>query len=470
MMKAKAAQDSIAAADGANRISSARMSPPAKRLGLWSGVGIVVANMVGTGVFLSTGYMSQDLGPGTVLLAWLVGSLVALCGTRAYAALATIVPRSGGEYRFLSDLLHPFLGYLAGWVTLLVGFSAPVAGNALAAAAFTNTLVPGFDTRLLASIYVLVLTLLHAHHSSVSRWTQDGLFAVKAALVLGFVLMGLVGGHNAWPTWTPPNAHDGFPLTPFATGLFFIAFAFSGWNAAIYSAEEFDEPKRTVPRAMAIGCTLVAVFYMLVNWVFVANLTPQRAAVVFEGDSESARVTLGHLIATDVLGSVGGHVMSGLAILSFWSCMSAMIFAGPRVYAAMADDGFLPAALRSRAGRPPSGSIWFQCVITLAIMQAQELRKILANVGAILTLICALTMLGLFRLWLRPGPYQRPSAASVLAAGVYVLVAAATLPFGLSAGTQLAWWLGGLVVISFVAYVITGRLRGRTATAAAPAS
>src|SRR5262245_39632811 len=203
------------------------MSASARRLGLWSGVGLVVANMVGTGVFLATGFMAQDLGPGAVLLAWLLGSFVALCGTRAYATLATIVPRSGGEYRFLSDLLHPYLGYLAGWVTLLAGFSAPVAVNALAAAAFTNTLVPVGNVRLLACGYVLALTLLHAHDFAVSRITQDGLFALKAALVLGFVVMGLVGGTNAWPAWTPPNAHTGFPTAAFASSLFFIAFAFS---------------------------------------------------------------------------------------------------------------------------------------------------------------------------------------------------------------------------------------------------
>jgi APA family basic amino acid/polyamine antiporter len=281
--------------------------------------------------------------------------------------------------------------------------------------------------------------------------------------VLGFVLMGLVGGRNAWPSWTPPHAAEGLPVGPFVTSLFFIAFAFSGWNAATYSAEEFEQPARTVPRALALGCGLVALFYLLVNWVFVANLTPERAAVVF--NYESARVTLGHLIATDVLGPAGGRVMSFLALLSFLSCMSAMIFVGPRVYAAMADDGFLPAALRSRAGRPPTGSVWFQGVVTLAILQSRELREILANVGAILMLVCALTMSSLFRLWLRPGLYGRPPRAALLAAGVYIGVTAATLPFGLAGRTQLALWMGVLLGATLVAYLATGWLRARRAEA-----
>ena len=110
--------------------------------GLWSGVGLVAANMIGSGVFLSSGFMAQDMGPGTILVAWLVGAALALAGAQAYAALARAIPRSGGEYRFLSELLHPALGYLAGWASLLVGFSAPIAVNALAAGAYTATLVP----------------------------------------------------------------------------------------------------------------------------------------------------------------------------------------------------------------------------------------------------------------------------------------------------------------------------------------
>lgn len=427
------------------------MSRSSAHLGLATGTGIVVANMIGAGVFLSAGYMAQDMGPGTILLAWVVGSLIALAGTHAYATLALRVPRSGGEYRFLHDLLHPLAGYFAGWVTLLVGFSAPVAANAHAAAAFSATLVPVAHPRLLGAAFVLALTFLHARDLSVSRWTQDSLVLVKVLLVGAFVVLGLAAGSHVWPTWTPPHTSDGFPAGPFAVSLFFIAFAFSGWNAAAYATEEFRQPRRDVPRAMLIGCISVAVLYVLVNWVFVANLTPQRASAVFE--YETARVTLGHLVAADILGPVGGRAMSVLAVFSFLSAMSAMVFAGPRVYAAMAADGLLPRALMAREGRPPAGSVWLQGVVTLLLLQWETLRDILANVGAILTLVSALTVLCVVRLWLRPGDAPRPGPLAVACAIVYMSAAAWMFYYGLGGSPHLVWWLLGLALATTAGYL-----------------
>jgi APA family basic amino acid/polyamine antiporter len=417
--------------------------------------------MIGAGVFLSAGFMAQDMGPGTILLAWGAGSVIALCGTHAYSTLAVRVPRSGGEYRFLHDLLHPFLGYFAGWVTLLVGFSAPVAANAHAAAAFSATLVPVGHPRLLGAAFVLLLTLLHARDLSVSRWTQDLLVLVKIVLVTAFAALGLFAGSRAWPAWSPPHVSDGFPAGPFAVSLFYIAFAFSGWNAAIYAAEEFRRPRRDVPRAMAVGCVAVAALYLVVNWVFVANLTPQRAAAVFE--YETARVTLGHLVAGDLLGPAGGRAMSVLAVFSFLSAMSAMIFAGPRVYAAMARDGFLPRALIGREGRPPAGSVWFQGAITLLLLQWEALRDLLANVGAILTLVAALTVLCVCRLWLRPGGGTRPGPLALVSAAVYVIAGAWMLYDGVAGSPHLVWWLAGITLATVAGYVGTRLARPATA-------
>jgi APA family basic amino acid/polyamine antiporter len=263
----------------------------------------------------------------------------------------------------------------------------------------------------------------------------------------------------------PPSAAPGFPVQPFAVGLFFIAFAYSGWNAAIYAAEEFREPKRDVARAMAIGCGLVAVLYMVVNWVFVANLTPERARVVFE--YETARITLGHLIATDVLGPAGGRAMSVLAVFSFLSAMSAMIFAGPRVYAAMARDGFLPAALRGRAGRPPSGSVWFQGIVTVLLLQAQSLREILANVGAILTLIAALTVLTVFRLRGRANVTAPPDLLSRACAALYVVAAAWMLYHGVSRSPSVLLWLAIIAGATLLGYFSTHILNPKRSLQAA---
>ena len=267
----------------------------------------MVANMVGAGVFLSAGFMAQELSAGWILAAWGSGAVLALAGARTYAEAAVMIPRSGGEYRYLSELLHPALGYLAGWASLLVGFSAPMAISAFAASAFVSAVFGPADARLGAAALIAALTSFHSVGLRLSIWTQNGLVIVKGLLVLAFVALGLSLGDNAWPTWAPPSEHASLAL-PFATSLFFVAYAFSGWNAAAYAAQEFRAPRRDVPRAMLIGCALVGVAYLLVNWVLVANLSPERARVVFE--YEEARVPLGHLVAQDFLGDAGARALS----------------------------------------------------------------------------------------------------------------------------------------------------------------
>jgi APA family basic amino acid/polyamine antiporter len=421
----------------------------ASRLGLWSGVGLVVANMIGSGVFLSTGFMAQSMNPGTILLAWCVGALIAMAGTRAYAVVAQAIPRSGGEYRYLSDLLHPFVGYLAGWTSLLVGFSAPIAAAALAAGHFAGTLGSTADPRFVALVLIVLLTLLHAVGFELSRGTQNVLVAVKAGLLLAFTTVGLSHAIS-WPAWTAPQVPAEGGLAFFMTSLFFVAFAFSGWNAAVYAAGEFASPERNIPRAMLVGCGLVAVLYLLVNWVFVASLTPERAAVVLE--YESQRVTLGHLVMRDILGDAGGKAMSILTIVAVVSSMSAMIFLGPRVYTAMARDGFLPRALSSDDGRPPRASILLQGVLALVLLWTHTLQQILQNAGAILTLFAALTALTV----LLGRPLAPAGLGGRAAAAVYVASAAVMLCFGLRS-LRLWLWVAVATLCAGVFYVLARR-------------
>jgi basic amino acid/polyamine antiporter, APA family len=426
-----------------------------KSLGLWSGVGLVVANMIGAGVFLSTGFMAQDLGPGMILFAWVVGGLVALAGAKAYAAVSVVVPRSGGEYRFLSELIHPAVGYAAGWTSLLVGFSAPVAVDAVAAGSFAQTLWPGLDARWVGAGLVALLTILHAIGLSSSQWTQNLLVALKSFLVLGFTVVGLVAGSHAWPTWEPVHRSSAFPLAPFAQSLFFIAFAFSGWNAAVYVTEEFKDPPKTVPRAMLTGCALVAILYLLMNWVFVANLNPEEASAVFA--YESRRITLGHLIMRNLIGDLGGRMMSMIAIALFVSAMSAMIFAGPRIYAAMAADGFLPRIFEARRNRPPAASIVLQGALSLALIFTHPLQQVLQNIGAVLTVFAALTSVSLFRIRFGRHALPRPSSASLIAASIYVLAAGWMLYFGLRNSPILVAWIAVILFVSLIAYRIAPR-------------
>jgi APA family basic amino acid/polyamine antiporter len=428
------------------------------RLGLFSGMGMVVANMIGAGVFLSTGFMAQDLTPKQILLAWAIGAFLALSGARAYAGIAQIEPRSGGEYRYLSSLVHPALGYLAGWASLLLGFSAPIAIDAFAAGAFANTLAHGIDPKLFAALLIVLLTGVHAVGLRFSVNVQNALVLVKIFLVVGFMAAGLAGGHNSWPSWQPPSHPEAFPIGPFMQNLFYIAFAFSGWNAAVYAASEFKNPTRDVPRAMVLGCGLVGILYLFVNWVFVANLTPEQCKVVFT--YETARVTLGHLIMKNLVGEFGAACMSVLAIIAFISAMSAMTFLGPRVYAAMARDGFLPRILQGKEGKPPIGAVILQGAIALFLLFAYQLGEVLNNVGAILTLFSALTVFSLFWVRIRKENRVKPSFTSLAAATFYLILSGVMLYFGFKQSPTLNLWVGASIMTALVGYFATKKKIG----------
>ncbi|MEJ2247540.1 MAG: amino acid permease [Acidobacteriota bacterium] len=425
------------------------------KLGVLSGIGMVIANMIGTGVFISTGYMAQSLTPKQILLAWVVGAFLALAGARAYASIAQIVPKSGGEYKYLSTLIHPALGYLAGWASLLLGFSAPIAIDAFAAGAFANTLLTWIDPKIFGALVIILLTGVHAIGIRFSVTTQNILVLLKIALVVGFIVIGLIGGHNSWPEWQPPSQLEGFPVGSFMQNLLFITFAFLGWNAAVYAASEFRNPKRDVSRAILLGCGLVGVLYLVVNWVFVANLTPEQFAIVTS--DETGRITLGHLIMTNLIGETGAACMSVLVIIAFISAMSAMMFLGPRVYAEMAKDSFLPRVLRGKDGKAPVGAVILQGAIALFLVFAYQLGELLSNVGAILTLFSALTVFGLLWIYFKKrGAYR--SGPVVLIAGIFYLVMSGVmLYFGFKMSGILSLWVGACILASLIGYFLTRR-------------
>lgn len=363
-------------------------------LGRRTGVGLVFANMVGAGVFLSAGFMAQDLTAGQILLSWVVGCVVAMAGARAYAELAGISGESGGEYRYLTQFVHPYAGYVAGWASLLIGFSATIALDAFAAGAFLKRVVPSVEPKLIGAIIIIALTAAHALHLAWSRRIQNGLVVVKIAFVVLFALLGLAAGATTWPAWEPANVHIGFPTESFILNQYWVAFAFSGWNAAIYAAAEFENPKRDVPFACLVGCLVVGLLYLVLNWVFVANLTPALAAAVFSHDE--TRITLAHVVANELWGETAGNIVSLVAVLVMVSAMSAMTLIGPRVYAAMADDGLLPAVFKTREGKPPVGSVVLQGSIAMFLLLAWSVLEVVQSASAVLMLSSGMTATAVF--------------------------------------------------------------------------
>lgn len=392
-------------------------------LGRRSGAGLVIANMIGAGVFLSTGFMAQDMGPGPILSAWIAGTLLALCGARAYAELAVVAPCSGGEYHYLSRFLNPSLGALAGFSSLLLGFAGPMAIDAYGAGAFVRTQGLDWPVHHTGAAIIVAVTLLHAFSLRLSVRLQNVLVATKLLLVAGFVVAGLALGKLSWPDWQPATRTPGFPWRAFFENQLWITFAFSGWNAAVYVAGSFREPRRDVPWAVLTGFGIVAALYMLVNWIFVANLTPEHAAAVLRYDE--TRVTLGHLVMDEIAGPTSGRLVSLCAAAALVSSISAMSMIGARVFATMAAAGHLPQWFDENPGRPPIRALAIQAAAALLFLYTRELQDLVSTTSVMLLCFSALTTIVLLRIRANHPELPAPSGVAVAAAVIYTLGASA---------------------------------------------
>ena len=362
-------------------------------IGLPSAAALVVASMIGSGVFTTSGFLLADLGrPAWVLLAWAVGGVIAFLGVVSYSALARRIPESGGEYTFLAATVHPLAGFLAGWVSLLAGFTAPIAVAALGLAAYLEPVV-GLEVRaeLIASGAILVACALHGLRLAGGVYVQNGAVALKAVLVVGLVVFGalrILGG-DVQAVGSAPAADGGFPIGAFGAALVWISFSYSGWNAAVYVAGEVREPRRNVPRALLLGLLSVAALYLALNAVFLyAGPTAALAG----------RPDVG-VVAAKALGGLWlQNAVALLVALALFTSVSSMVMAGPRVYARMAADGLFPRFF-ARGGETPAAAVALQGGLALLAVWVGTLAEWLRYVGFTLGLSTAATVAGL--MWLR---------------------------------------------------------------------
>lgn len=366
-----------------------------RQLGFLTILALVVASMIGSGVFTTSGFLLADLHtPGRVLAAWVCGGCLALLGALSYGALARWFPESGGEYLFLARTWHPAAGYFAGVVSLLVGFSAPLAAVALAFGEYTKAWFPGgIPPALIGTVVLGLFTAVHAVHVQRGAWVQN--LAVLAKLLLIVVLLAWAGA-RLQPVSKPPAA--GFSLGSFAVSLVWVSFSYSGWNAAVYVAGEVRRPERNVPRAMAWGTALVVVIYLALNAVFVF------AAPV---DQLAGKLEIGRVAALALGGDALANFTTTLIALALATSISSMMMAGPRVYARMAEDGCFPHWFRFPEVGPPRRAIFLQAILALVMLWTATFESLLTYIGFTLGLCTAATVAGLVRLRLRTGPQLR---------------------------------------------------------------
>jgi APA family basic amino acid/polyamine antiporter len=347
--------------------------------------------MIGTGVFTTTGLMAgMGAANGDILLAWVLGGLVALCGALCYGEVGANLPHSGGEYYYLSRLLHPSLGFMSGAVSLVVGFAGPIAASAIAMNLYIETVFPNWPVSIMAALIVLFLSLLHGLDLHLGSRFQNLITGVNLLLIATFIgsVFFATSGANRTAAF---QLHPGFLMSPpFAVVLVFVAFAYSGWNSAAYIGTELKAPERTLPRSLLTGTALVAILYVLLNVSYLLVVPTSQLAGVEQ---------VGHAVALKLWGSRIAGMVAMLIALTLFCQVSAMLMVGPRIVEAMARDGFLPSALsRLNSKHVPSRAVALQAILAAALALTPSFAGLLVYIAFTLNIFSALTVVSLFRL------------------------------------------------------------------------
>ncbi len=368
-------------------------------------VAVVVANMIGTGVFTSLGFQLLEIQSGfVILMLWAVGGVAALCGALCYAELGAALPRSGGEYNFLGRIYHPGVGFVSGWISATIGFAAPTALAAITFGTYLSSVFTALSPVPCATVLVIGLTLVHMWTRRSSGGVQRWFTGLKVAFIAVFCLLVLRKAGGGQPVSFLPAGGDGALLTSgaFAVALIYVSYAYTGWNAVTYLSSELREPQRVLPLVLTVGTAAVALAYVLLNFTFL------YAAPI---DALAGELEVGYVAARHVFGDRGAAVMGVALAMLLVSTVSAMIMAGPRVLQVIGED--FPAfrmLARTNSHGLPSVAVAAQSALALVFIWTASFESILVFAGFTLGLSTFLTVLGLFVLRVRrpglPRPYR----------------------------------------------------------------
>lgn len=407
-------------------------------------VSLVVANMIGTGVFTSLGFQLLDISSASVILAlWGLGGVLALCGALCYAELGAALPRSGGEYNYMSRIYHPGLGFVSGWVSVTIGFAAPTALAAMTAGRYLEAALPDVPATVTAVAMVVLATTFHVRTRKGSALFQQTFTALKVVLILVLIVA------IAWAV--PASADNSWAPDPavvatggFAVALIFVNYAYTGWNAATYIAGEVADPNRNLPRILLSGTAFVTLLYVVLHAVFLAS-TPAHLM--------AGQVEIGFVVASHVFGEAGGRLTSiALAVLLI-STISAMVLAGPRALQMVGQDlPSLSLLAKENASGIPVVAIGLQSALTLLFVVTATFDAILVFSGSVLALNTLFVVVGVVVLRRRepdlPRPFRMPwyplpviVYATITVWTLYYLVFERPAEMAFAAGVIASGWL-----------------------------
>jgi APA family basic amino acid/polyamine antiporter len=390
-----------------------------RKLGLFPVTNIVIANMIGAGIFTTSGLLMSDLNNPLIMLGlWIVGGIIALCGALSYSELGAAMPHAGGEYVFLSKLYHPLLGFLSGWVSFIVGFSAAIAASSIgcseyltrafpATIEFTNSgnfINPEMIKKSIAICIILIFTIIHYRGIEFGAIIQNYLTVLKVGLIAILIIVGFIFGKGDITNFFE-GSKSTFGFGQWKTiglSLLWIMFAYSGWNASTYIGSEIKNPTRNIPISLIFGTGIVMILYFLVNIIYVYALSPNKMSGV---------ISIGGLAMDSLFGRSMEVLFSILIAFALFSSLSAFIIIGPRVYYSMAKDGYFFKFVSKvhPVFNVPSKSILLQSGFSIIIVLSGTFDQILTYLGFSLGIFPILAVIGVFKLrTLKTSNYKLP--------------------------------------------------------------
>ena len=440
-------------------------------------INMVIANMIGTGIFTSLGFQVDPVDgiPDgfAIIVIWILGGVIALCGATVYGEIATTVNKSGGEYAFLTDLYHPLLGFISGWISILVGFSAAIAMLALAVGEYflpllgesSDAIFMGVDlSNLIAFVVILIVLLIQFQGVKTGGKVQNYMTAIKLGLILFFLLMPFIFKGNYEPSKTSflasSDSWDTIFSLPFAGSLVFVLFAYSGWNASTYIVGSLENPKKNLPYSLILGTLIVTVLYVLLNLVFM---------YVVDFPEIEGQLEIGNIVAYKAMGENLGLIFTGIFSLALISGVNAMFIAAPRVVQEIGKDYTLFERLGKEAknGAPKLALLVIFAIASIMVFTV-PFNELLEFTGVTLGLFALLTVLGVFVI-----RFKKKRTANTVSSFAYPLTPIIFAGFSIwmiyffaSKKPLVLLWLLIVILPAVVLYFISGRKSEITSTAA----
>ena len=368
---------------------------------------VVIANMIGTGVFTSLGFQLLDIQSGfVILLLWALGGLIAVCGSMTYAELGSALPRSGGEYNFLTEIYHPSAGFISGWISATIGFSAPTALAAITFSTYLMTIFPEINNdwlrKIIACSLIIILAFIHSSNRKSSGGLQMIFTVMKVGVIILFCFGAILFAKNIQPVSFSPNSNDISTIFSgsFAVSLIYVSYAYTGWNAATYLSSEIERPQKYLPLILISGTTIVTVLYILLNFVFLS---------VAPIEDMQGKIEIGFIAAQSAFGGSVANFTGLVLSLLLISTVSAMTLAGPRVLQVIGEDfKVLNILSRKRKDGIPSTAIYIQSLIAIIFILSSSFESILVFAGFTLALNSFVTVIAVFVLRSKQPNLPRP--------------------------------------------------------------